>query len=187
MTGSVPSPAPAARARFVVSLPQAPCVLAAALNEVAPEGAPVLTATTEAFRHLATRAKSRLVLLTPFIDEAGANWAIDVFSHTTAPRRLLVLRDKRRLADFPVLAARLRDLGVTIKEYRVHHPIGIRRKPIETFHAKIVMADGSVAYVGSANLLESSFEVALECGFIIEGAAVAQVVDLVEAVLRVAT
>lgn len=183
----LPSPSPAARARFVVSLPQEPCVLADALNRVAPEGAPVLTATTEAFRHLASRAKARLALLTPFIDEAGAKWAIDVFSHTSATQRVLILRDKRKLAEYPMLAMRLQELGVTIKEYRVHHPIGVRRKPIETFHAKIVLADGAMAYVGSANLLESSYEVALECGFIIEGAAVSQVVDLVEAILLIVT
>ena len=58
--------------------------------------------------------------------------------------------------------------------------------PIETFHAKIALADGSAAYVGSANLLQSSLEVALECGFFIEGPAVAQVSDLVSAILMVA-
>jgi hypothetical protein len=159
--------------------------LESALKTVAPEDAPVLTATAQAFRHLARKAQSRLVLLTPFIDEAGANWAIDIFSHTPAAERILILRDRAKLNEFPALSERLGRLDAQIKEYRVHHPIGVRRKPIETFHAKIVMADASHAYVGSANLLESSYEVALECGFIIEGPAVGQVSDLVEAILRV--
>ena len=53
-----------------------------------------------------------------------------------------------------------------------------------TFHAKIVLADGVAAYVGSANFLYRSREANLECGFLLEGDAVAPVTVLVEAVLR---
>ncbi|WP_420417533.1 phospholipase D-like domain-containing protein [Pacificispira sp.] len=43
--------------------------------------------------------------------------------------------------------------------------------PEETFHAKIVLADGVAAYVGSANLLRRSKVTNLECGMLIEGEA----------------
>jgi phosphatidylserine/phosphatidylglycerophosphate/cardiolipin synthase-like enzyme len=49
---------------------------------------------------------------------------------------------------------------------------------------KIVLADGVAAYVGSANFLYRSREMNLECGFLLEGDAVAPVVVLVEAVLN---
>lgn len=39
----------------------------------------------------------------------------------------------------------------------------------ETFHAKIVLADGVAAYVGSANLLKRSTSTILECGMLVEG------------------
>ena len=38
--------------------------------------------------------------------------------------------------------------------------------PIETFHAKLVVADDTLAYVGSANLLSSSEGLSLETGFL---------------------
>lgn len=180
----LPYAAPEARARFVVTLPSEPSHLSSALKDVAPDGMPALTATKEAFTYLARRCKSRLVIITPFIDQPGIFWANELLEATTAKDRILVLRDKAQLRQYD--AACLLSRVTELLEYRILHPAGTRIKPIETFHAKIVMADASVAYVGSANLLESSMEVALECGFIIEGPAVAQVSDVVAAILRTA-
>lgn len=185
--GEKPAIAPAALARFVVTLPQAPSKFETVLKLVAPEGAPALTATTDAFLHLARRSKTRLVIITPFIDLPGILWATALFQVSTAPQCVLVVRNRFQLDQFPAELSELARLNVSILEYRIYHPVGTRSKPIETFHAKIVMSDGSAAYVGSANLVESSQEIALECGFIIEGPAVAQVADVVEAILRVAS
>lgn len=185
--GRKPATAPPALARFVVTVPQAPSKFETALTLVAPEGAPALTATTEAFLYLARRSKVRLVVITPFIDLPGILWAITLFQVSSAPQRVLVVRNRSQLDNFPIELSELKRLDVSILEYRIYHPVGTRSKPIETFHAKIVMSDGSAAYVGSANLVESSQEVALECGFVIEGPAVAQVLDVVEAILRIAS
>jgi phosphatidylserine/phosphatidylglycerophosphate/cardiolipin synthase-like enzyme len=57
------------------------------------------------------------------------------------------------------------------------------REVLETFHAKIVLADAAAAYVGSANFLYRSREMNLECGMLLEGDAVAPVGVLVAAVL----
>lgn len=187
MKSEKPATAPAALARFVVTLPQTPSKFENVLKLVAPEGAPALTATTDAFLHLARRSKTQLVVITPFVDLPGILWAITLFQASSAPRRVLVVRNRSQLDPFLTELSELVRLNVTILEYRIYHPVGTRSKPIETFHAKIVMSDGSAAYVGSANLMESSQEVALECGFIIEGPAVTQVADVVEAILRVAT
>lgn len=182
----VPFAAPAAHARLVVTLPQRPSKLEHALATITPDGFPALTATHEAFTHLARRSKKRLVVITPFIDEPGVEWASQLFRGTTAPERILVVRSLEAMeAKAPGAASRLRDLTTEVLEYQIRHPAGLRALPIETFHAKIVMADGAAAYVGSANLLHSPYEFTLECGFIIEGPAVAQVVDLVEAILTV--
>lgn len=48
-----------------------------------------------------------------------------------------------------------------------------------------MLADGAAAYVGSANFLYRSREKNLECGFLMEGDAVAPVAVLVEALLNV--
>jgi hypothetical protein len=177
--------APEARARFVVTLPQRPCFLEPALHEVSPEGAPALTATREAYLHLARRARERLVVLSPFVDGPGLEWMIELIAATPAPERILVVRYAHRLAKHPVQTAQLRAMSTDIREYRILHRRSARVKPIETFHAKIIMADAAAAYVGSANLVESSMEIALECGFFIEGPAVSQVVDVVNAILRI--
>jgi phosphatidylserine/phosphatidylglycerophosphate/cardiolipin synthase-like enzyme len=176
--------APEARARFVVTLPSEPSRLAATLARVTPQGMPALTATQEAFTYLARRSKKRLVLITPFIDPHGVVWANDLLQATEASERILVVRDRANLQQYDV--SQLMSRVTELLEYYILHPAGTRLKPYETFHAKIVMADGCAAYVGSANLVESSKEVALECGFVIEGPAVVQVADLVEAILLTA-
>jgi phosphatidylserine/phosphatidylglycerophosphate/cardiolipin synthase-like enzyme len=56
----------------------------------------------------------------------------------------------------------------------------------ETFHAKIVLADGVAAYVGSANLLRRSKGINLECGMLVEGPAVGAVKLVVDAVIGIA-
>jgi phosphatidylserine/phosphatidylglycerophosphate/cardiolipin synthase-like enzyme len=178
--------APEARARLVVTLPFRPSELEAALGSVAPDGAPALTDTFEAFNHLARRSKQRLVVLTPFIDASGLGWATRLFQASQADQKILILRDRLKLQAYPQEAAILMPLLSELLEYRVMHQGIDRALPIETFHAKIVMADSSAAYVGSANMLQSSLELALECGFIIEGPAVRQVADVVDAILMVA-
>jgi phosphatidylserine/phosphatidylglycerophosphate/cardiolipin synthase-like enzyme len=55
----------------------------------------------------------------------------------------------------------------------------------ETFHAKVLLADGVAAYVGSANFLYRSREMNLQCGFLLEGDAVAPVSTMVDALLQV--
>lgn len=72
-------------------------------------------------------------------------------------------------------------------DYNVSHGIDSGRAlPIETFHAKIVLADDRLAYVGSANILGLGDGTSLEAGVLIDGAAALQLARLVDAVLRVA-
>ena len=78
-------------------------------------------------------------------------------------------------------------MQVSVRDYHLSHSAAEGRAlPIETFHAKLVVADDTLAYVGSANLLTSSEGLSLETGLLVEGRAAAQVARLVDAVLRVA-
>ena len=79
----------------------------------------------------------------------------------------------------------LRALHVSVRDYHLPHDTG-RLLPIETFHSKIVVADDTLAYVGSANLLYSSEGLSLEAGMLVEGGAASQVARLIDAVLCVA-
>ncbi|MFN3523357.1 MAG: phospholipase D-like domain-containing protein [Phenylobacterium sp.] len=171
---------PSATARFVVTLPPEPSKLAEALRKDIASKFSSLTDTTDAFRHLAHTAKARLVIMVPYIDTIGAEWALELFELTGAPERVLVLRDASQLAQCGFPGRRLTEL-VTIHDYAPEgRPEG---DSDETFHAKIVLADGVAAYVGSANLLRRSKGVNLECGMLVEGAAVRSIKVVVDAVI----
>jgi phosphatidylserine/phosphatidylglycerophosphate/cardiolipin synthase-like enzyme len=122
--------------------------------------------------------------MTPFVDAAGAAWAADLFEATYATRRELILRDASQLHSCGPAGDRLSKCVSKIRDYafRTEDADGTRR--FETFHAKIVLADGNAAYVGSANFLHRSRDLNLECGFLLDGDAVAPVAILIDAVLR---
>jgi hypothetical protein len=73
-----------ARARFIVTLPPEPSLVGAELLRLSRASFTTLTDTSDAFLHLARRARERLVIMTPFIDATGAAWAADIFEATTA-------------------------------------------------------------------------------------------------------
>ena len=79
----------------------------------------------------------------------------------------LVLRnlDRPDRGDYPVgyplISDWLREYGVSVFNYSLRHVPG---GPVETFHAKLVLADNARAYVGSANMTGSSFENPVELG-----------------------
>lgn len=146
--------------------------------------------TEAAFTRLAQAAVRRLVVMTPFIDGAGFRWLRRIFEAAPiACRKILILRKTDRYAvELGVEHADwLRALQVSVHDYYLSHDATSGRDlPIETFHAKLVLADETLAYVGSANLLISSEGLCLETGFLVEGAAASDVARLVDAVLRVA-
>lgn len=146
--------------------------------------------TEGAFTRLAQAAMRRLVVMTSFIDGAGFRWLRRVFEAALPEcRKILILRDTDRYAvELGVEHADwLRSLQVSVRDYHLSHDAASGRQlPIETFHAKLVIADDTLAYVGSANLLSSSEALCLETGFLVEGAAASDAARLVDAVLRVA-
>lgn len=177
--------APQARARFVVTLPPSPSRIAAELERLAGQSFTTHTDTKDAFLHLARRAKQRLIIMTPFMDATGASWAADLFDATEAPERVLVLRGDEQLEGCGPGAVRLRQMHARVLSYTMSGVRDNGQTYEETFHAKVVLADGVAAYVGSANFLYRSREVNLECGFLLEGDAVAPVSVMMEALLKV--
>jgi phosphatidylserine/phosphatidylglycerophosphate/cardiolipin synthase-like enzyme len=128
--------------------------------------------------------------MTPYVDTGGFLWLRRTFE-TTAPQveRILILREADNYAiELSVQHADwLQAMNISVWDYRLaHDPSSGRQLPFETFHAKILLSDDSLAYVGSANFLGSSEAFTLEAGMLIDGRAVAQIARLIEAVLRVA-
>lgn len=168
---------PKATARLVVTMPPEPSRLAQALSRDIASEYVTLTPTTDAFRHLASLARERFTIMVPFIDRIGAEWAADLFEATPAAHRTLIIRDDAQLAACGAAGRRLVGLATRVVDY------GGGDLSQETFHAKIVLADGVAAYVGSANLLRRSKSANLECGMLIEGPAVQAVKVLLDAIV----
>jgi phosphatidylserine/phosphatidylglycerophosphate/cardiolipin synthase-like enzyme len=139
-----------------------------------------LTPTTDAFRHIAALARERLTIMVPYIDTVGADWAAEMFEGTIAAERTLVIRDATQLTRSGASGRRLERAVTRIIDY------GGADLSNETFHAKVVLADGVAAYVGSANLLKRSKTANLECGMLVEGPAVQAVKVLLDAVISAA-
>lgn len=145
--------------------------------------------TTAAFTRIAQTATRRLTIMTPFIDGAGFRWLRRIVEAARPQcEKIVILRDAERYAVEIGLehADWLKAFEVSIRDYHLPHDAKARALPIETFHGKLVVADDVLAYVGSANLLNSSEGLCLETGLLVEGAVAADVARLTDAVLRIA-
>jgi len=169
-----------ATARLVVTMPPEPSRLSDALAADIASDYVALTRTTDAFRHLAGLARERFTIMIPYVDSVGAAWAAELFEATDASERLLVLRDSSQLVACGSAGRRVKTAVTRIIDYGGADLVN------ETIHAKLVLADGVAAYVGSANLLRRSKSTNLECGMLVEGPAVAAVKVLLDAVAAMA-
>ncbi len=176
---------PKGTTRLVVTLPGERSRFGDALKRHAGGAFTTLTDTHDAFTHVARRAVDRLVIMVPFIDKAGAAWAVELFGSTAAAERILILRDASQLTGCGQHGTHLKALATGVFDYCFSQE-GDETTLGETFHAKIVLADGVSAYVGSANLLRRSRHANLECGMLVDGPGALAVSVLVDTVLAVA-
>jgi phosphatidylserine/phosphatidylglycerophosphate/cardiolipin synthase-like enzyme len=146
--------------------------------------------TDESILSLFTGATRRIVVMTPFLDRPGAVILKSLLQRVHEGIEIsLVLRnlDRPDRDDYPIgyplISDWLREYGVSVFNYSLRHIPG---GPVETFHAKLVLADDSRAYVGSANMTGSSFENSVELGVLLSGGAARQLEHFVRAVIRCA-
>lgn len=147
--------------------------------------------TAEAFKSLVGRARERIVVLTPFLDERGAEWVRQLLEPVSRRIRiLLVLRslDERGAWDYPRGYDTIRDWlnaqGIRVLNYSLRRHGAPQR---ETFHAKVILADSEVAYVGSANITGNSREDSMEMGVVVKSRAATEISYVIDAVLKCAT
>jgi phosphatidylserine/phosphatidylglycerophosphate/cardiolipin synthase-like enzyme len=131
---------------------------------------PVVFQTSDAFFSLARAAEEELTVLSPFLDQQGASFLVELFSLCSqGVRRVLICRPlnepecgfafRSRVGDF-------KRLGLSVYEYALPSTLPSGR---ETFHAKVVLADSSSYYVGSSNLMGSALDRSFECGVVVSG------------------
>jgi hypothetical protein len=174
---------------ITVTMPLAPSRLEEQLGS-APGRPGGYLSTYEAFLRVANMAQKRLVVLTPFLDGRGFGWLKEIIERTQPnAEKILVLREADRYtAELGVHHSQwLRAANVSVRDYHLPHTFDSGRAlAVETFHAKVLLADEQLAYVGSANILGSGDGTSLEAGVLVYGRAASQVARLVEGILRVA-
>lgn len=131
---------------------------------------------------MAASATRRFSVMTPFVDEDGAERTVSLFQ-ATRPGVVRELVVRNGLPDaLACKVGELKALGVAVYDFRIPRP---DRPENETFHAKVVRVDKSESYAGSSNMTKWSFEYSLELGFHVRGAAAARVSQLLDAVMAV--
>lgn len=149
-----------------------------------------LELTEEAFLSLAANAKEHLVVMTPFLDLVGARWLISLFERTAPEvKRRLILRYLGMPAHpsyptgYDAIAAALSEIGVEVFDYALTRE---NANGYETFHAKVVLADRAMAYVGSSNMNKASLEHSMEMGVVVEGKAAQHISRVLDTIMKVA-
>jgi len=144
--------------------------------------------TREVLPSIAESASKRFAVMTPFVDEVGAEILLALFQNVrSSVRKQLILRataDGFMPAGYLAIAGKLSDLGVEIFNYRLDKEEAFG---METFHAKVVLADNAKAYVGSSNMNKWSFQYSLELGLLVSGKAAERISQVVDAAISVST
>ncbi|WP_297496718.1 phospholipase D-like domain-containing protein [Ferrovum sp.] len=139
--------------------------------------------TREILPSIAENASERFVVMTPFLDEVGGEILLALFQHVRpSVRKQLIIRaaaDGLLPAGYLAIAGQLYALGVEAFNFRLDKENAFG---METFHAKVVLADNAKAYVGSSNMNKWSFQYSLELGLLVSGKAASRISQVIDAV-----
>ena len=146
--------------------------------------------TNDSLIELASQAEQRFTIVSPFLDSEGLEWIGQLFEATASKpvvRSLIVRgRDEKELEVLAAHRLQLASWNTRVLTYAVFHEPALRSPAIETFHAKMLLADADKAYIGSANMNRWSRDFSMECGVIVRGPCVKPVAALVDAILAIA-
>jgi len=147
---------------------------------------------TDAFiRGAMDKAEKRFIIMTPFIDEAGAKWALDTFGKANNHVNKIIIsrfitckNDMNVSSGLKLFSKEFSDLGVKLLELSIPSSETLF---IETFHAKLLLIDEHTAYIGSSNFTETSMGKTLELGAALYGDDTKTIVELINAIMLVST
>ena len=178
------------RPEIVLTRPRAPSRLDKAISDDTSLSVNIED-THDAFSSLAASAKERLTIMTPFLDEVGANWALSLFkvAKNSISKELILRFLQDPNSDLypdglPGILSELGKLDVKVFDFAVPRPD--TPNFFETFHAKVISADGERAYVGSANLSKHSKETSMELGMLVSGTAALRVESILTKIRGIA-
>ncbi|MHC4608328.1 MAG: phospholipase D-like domain-containing protein [Planctomycetota bacterium] len=127
---------------------------------------PGISLTYDVLAELFRSAKKEIRIFSPFIDATFTNLAI----MTEVPIRVLTTVRERKQKSVGVVERCAASRDVTVRY--IHQKK--QDAHLYQLHAKMVLVDGEMAYVGSANLTDSSIHYNFELGFLIRDEATVQ-------------
>jgi phosphatidylserine/phosphatidylglycerophosphate/cardiolipin synthase-like enzyme len=145
--------------------------------------------TKDSLIELANQAQQRFTIVSPFLDDEGFEWIgsmFDAAAQNNVECKLIVRGlDEKELEVLQTHQQQLSSWRARVLAYAILHDPGLRSPTLETFHAKILLADADKAYIGSANMTRWSRDFSMECGVIIRGPCVKPIAKLVSAIISI--
>lgn len=140
------------------------------------KGTGLVQSTRLAITQLVASSKTRLTILAPYFDQDGADFLAPCLQAALDRRVsvLLMVRTGVRASDLnvPGLRRLARTIGPEILERSVELIQLVEREDQGEeygLHAKVVIADGLAAYIGSSNLTRNGLDRNFEVGLIVAG------------------
>ncbi|MEM7097956.1 MAG: phospholipase D-like domain-containing protein [Pseudomonadota bacterium] len=176
--------------KVVLTPPRDPNSLIPALTSRGPKTTQIQD-TKAVFQHLAHEAQQRLIVMAPFLDESGAEFLLDLFNRCKPNvDKVLILRFLGKGPSHPSypkgfdrIKDGLEELGVCVHDYSIPKK---NTSWLETFHAKVFLADSNLAYIGSSNINQHSLDNSMEVGVLLQDTGSLELlVDIVESAMQI--
>lgn len=150
-----------------------------------------LESTKNIFTYLATVASEKLVVMTPFLDDFGADMLRRLFEQAgNGVKKVLILRFLSAATENPsypsgydIICEYARNNNITIYDYSIARDKN--PKHLETFHAKVILSDDKLAYIGSANMNQYSFNNSMELGVLVKGGQAKQTSNILDVIMSI--
>lgn len=169
---------------LVMTTPKEPSLLKRELSRLGVKKS-LIKWTNEAFEDLVRKAKKEIIIMTPFLDSAGANLLLRLIrAKGPAVKMTIILRflDSRNSEIYQQICSELSDSDVKVVDYSIERE---GSKLLETFHAKVILADDRYCYLGSSNLDKYSIENSMELGALITGKSVRLLKKLMDIIISI--
>lgn len=145
--------------------------------------------TLVAFRQIIAAATAHLYLVSPFIDGGGVALLYEALAEAVRRQveiRLLTRQVADRQASRTAGLERLFTLGKSQVQVRDYHTKARGLAHFTSVHAKLVLADAAIGYVGSAEVRANALTKNFELGSIIKGTDAANALDAFNSVWEAA-
>ena len=145
----------------------------------------------DSFRELFNSAKKTIYICSPFLEYEGIEPYIDILIRKgkegvnicILSREIDAQKSIKRKVEMERIYESFREKGVTIQIKNYHFTY--ENRVASSIHAKMIIVDNQLAYVGSGELRKNSLERNFEAGLIVEGKTAWELAKIFEEVFAV--